>query len=63
VSLTFRKQPKRWGTYNVYDGPCLLGTVTRDPGYRTWRALPSDAGGFLPGRYPTRAAAATALVR
>jgi hypothetical protein len=64
VSLTYRKQPRQWGVYNVYDGACLLGSVIRDPRpATTWRALPSDAGAYLKRTFTTRKAAAAALVR
>lgn len=64
VGLAFRKVPKQWGVYDVYDGACLLGTVMRDPKPSTaWRALPSDVPSFLPRTFTTRKAAGTALVR
>jgi hypothetical protein len=64
MGLVVRKVPRQWGVYGVYDGACLLGTVIRDPKpARTWRALPSDAGSYLPRTFATRKAAATALVR
>jgi hypothetical protein len=62
--MVFRKVPKQWGVYTVYDGACLLGTVVRDPKpSTTWRALPSDAGGFMRRTFTTRKAAGAALVR
>lgn len=63
MTPTFKKVPKCWGMYTVYDGSCLLGQVSRDPVDRggRWKALPSSSGAFL-GPFKTRGAAGASLL-